>query len=170
MPKSRWDSDFWKAVKALSVTLTIIVSILTILQWMGQVDVYNLLILPIVNFFTISIPLFSIPLTVLIVLVILFVLARTENSTPAITSNPLDDADILDNELVRAMAILCKTPQTTDSLRQEYHDILRRSGVLRAYSFEDSLKMLEDRKLLIFTIGKWHVTQKALDYIAKYNG
>jgi hypothetical protein len=170
MPKkSRWDSDFWKAVKALSLILTVIVSLLTILQWLGQVDVYNLLVVPIINFFTFPVPLYSIPLAFLVVLAIILVLAYVSSGSATI-SNPFDRADILDDDCVRYVAVLCQTPRTPDYLKQKYEEFRERYGIHGGYSSDELLKQLEDRGLLVFQNGKWEVTQKTLDYIDKYHG
>ena len=166
--KSRWDSDFWKGMKAFSVILAIIVSFLSILQWFGNVDVYNVLIMPVVNFFTIPIPLYSIPLAFLIVLIVLLVLAYISGSNTVTIGNPLTRADILDSNEIRYAALLCRTPQTTDFLKQKHQEFLRLNG--GRYSSEDCLKELEDRDLLIFDGEKWRIAQKALDHIAKYHG
>jgi cell division protein FtsW (lipid II flippase) len=167
MPKkSIWESNFWKTVIAISVIFTIIASFLTILQLLGTVDVYNLLLLPIINFFTIPIPLYSVPLAFLIVLVILLILAYTSSGSATI-SNPFYRAEVLDKECARYIALLCRIPRTTDFLKKNYQEVLNRYG---GYVFEDCLKILEERGLVIFQNGKWEVTQKALDYIAKYHG
>jgi len=171
MPKkSIWESNFWKTVIAISVILTIIASFLTILQLLGTVDVYNLLILPIINFFTIPIPLYSVPLAFLIVLAILLVLAYASGSNIVTISNPLARADILDDDCVRYVAVLCQTPRTADFLKQKYQEFRERLGYRGGYSSDELLKELEDRGLLVFQNEKWQVTQKALDYIAKYHG
>jgi hypothetical protein len=175
MSKSRWDSDFWKAVKALSLILTVIVSLLTILQLLGQVDVYNLIVVPIVNFFMFPVPLVSIPLAFLIVLAVLFGWAylgdrSSPQSNPISVGNPFYRADILDAECVRYVAHLCKTPQTADFIKQKYEEFRERYGWRGGYSSEDLLKELEERGLLVFQNEKWEVTQKALAYIAKYHG
>jgi len=167
MPKkSIWESNFWKTVIAISVILTIIASFLTILQLLGTVNVYNLLLLPIINFFTIPIPLYSIPLAFLVVLAFILVLAYASSGSTTI-SNPFDRAEILDKECARYIALLCRTPRTTEFLKKNYQEILERYG---GYILEDCLKMLEDRGLIIFQNGKWEVTQKALNYMAKYHG
>jgi hypothetical protein len=110
--------------------------------------------------------LFSIPLAFLIVLAILLILAYTGGSK-TVTSNPLARADFLDDNCARYMALFCQTPQTPESLKQKYQELSQRYG---GYSFEHSLKELEDRGLLEFQDGKWVATQKALNYIAKYHG
>jgi hypothetical protein len=90
-------------------------------------------------------------------------------------SDIFDDADILDDVSARYVTVLCKTPQTTDFLKTKYEEF-RRSNDFRIghsssrYSFEDCMKQLEYRELLLFESEKWIVTQKALDYIAKYHG
>jgi hypothetical protein len=141
-----------------------------VLQISGLVDFWNYLIVPIVSFFTMPIPLYSIPLALLVVLAILIFFARTGSSVTITPSNPLDRAEILDSECMRYVALLCQTPQTADFLKQKYqesfHPILN-PGVV---TFEYCLKELEERELIIFQDGKWTVTQKALAYIAKYHG
>jgi len=143
-----------------------------VLQICGLIDLWNYLIVPMGNFLTIPIPLYSIPLALLVVLAILLVLARTGDSNTITPSNPLDQAEILDSKCTRYVALLCRTPQTIDSLRQKYEEFLYHQGAGRVfhYSFEDCLKDLEERELVIFQDGKWTVTQKALDYIAKFHG
>jgi hypothetical protein len=73
-------------------------------------------------------------------------------------------------EYIRRMTLLCQTPQTTDFLRQMYQEFRQMFHISGGYSFEDCLKQLEHRGLIIFHGGKWYVTNKALDYIAKYHG
>ncbi|MGD0995407.1 MAG: hypothetical protein ABR909_07785 [Candidatus Bathyarchaeia archaeon] len=175
MPNSRWDSDFWKAIAALSAILVIIVSLLTILQWFGRVDVYTLLILPIIKFFNLSVPVYSIPLAFLVVvggfLMILYIDDKLHpRPTSNNISNPLAGADILDTECYRYVAHLGKTPQTADFLKEKYQEFRDRYGLSGGYSSEELLKELEERDLLVFQNGKWEVTQKALAYIAKYHG
>ena len=171
MPKkSIWESNFWKTIIAISVILTIIASFLTVLQLLGTVDVYNFLILPIINFFTIPIPLYSVPLAFLIVLAILLILAYTSGSNTITVSNPLARAGILDDDCVRHVAILCQTPRTADFLKQKYQECYARYRLSGGYSSDEILKELEERGLLVFQNGKWEVTQKSLDYVAKYHG
>ena len=168
MPKrSIWDSQVLKIVGLVSTILGIISYLL---QISGTVDFWNSLIVPIANFFTIPIPLYSIPLAFLVVLAILLILAYKGGSNTVTISNPLARAEILDSEYVRYVALLCRTPQTTDFLKQKYGEFRVRFGISRGYSFEDCLKELEERELVIFQDRKWTVTQKALDYIAKYHG
>lgn len=164
MPKkSIWDSHFWKSVIAIGTILGIISSAL---QISGKVDFWNSLILPIVNFFMIPVPLYSIPLAFLVVLAIILGLAYASSGSATIT-NPFDRAEVLDNDSVRYLALLCRTLQTTESLRKNYWTFVNQGG---GYKFEDGLKTLEERDLVIFQNGKWEITQKALDYIAKYHG
>jgi len=161
--KSIWDSQVWKIVVAIGIILGIVSSAL---QISGKVDFRNSLILPIVNFFTIPVPLYSIPLAFLVVLAIILGLAYASSGSATI-SNPFDRAEVLDKECARYTALLCRTPQTTEFLKKNYQEVLNRYG---GYIFEDCLKMLEERGLVIFQNGKWEVTQKALDYISKYHG
>ena len=167
--KSTWDSQVWKIVVAIGIILGIVSSLLDIL---GVIDFWNSLIVPIANFFTIPIPLYSIPLVFLVVLAILLVSMRTggSNAITITTSNPLDRADILDSEYVRYVALLCRTPQTADFLKRKYQESFHPNFNRGVYSFKDCLKELEERELVIFQDGKWTVTRKALDYIAKFHG
>lgn len=165
MPKkSIWDSNVVKAIAAIAALVTIIGFIL---QYFGTFDVWKILIVPIVNFFNISVPLFSIPLAFLIVvggfLLILYIDEKLRPSSASSTVNdPFYRADFLDKEFARYMAVLCKTPRTPDFLKQEYN---------KYYSnYDYCLKELEDSGLVKFQNGKWEITQKALDYIAKYHG
>jgi hypothetical protein len=168
MPKkSIWDSQVWKIVVAIGIILGILSSAL---QISGKVDFWNSLILPIINFFTIPIPLYSVPLAFIIVIVILLIIASIGGSNTLSPSSLFDKSDILDDDYVRYVAVLCRTPQTTDFLKQKYQEFRERYGIRGGYSFEDCLKQLENRELLIFQDGKWTVTQKALDYIEKYHG
>jgi len=137
-----------------------------LLQIFGRVDVYGLLVVPIINFFLFPVPLISIPLAFLIVIAILFILAYVSDSKTVI-NDYLSRADFLDDDCARYMALFCQNPQTTESLKQKYQKLLHRYG---GYSFEHYLKQLEGRGLLEFQDNKWIVTQKALKYIAKYHG
>ena len=161
--KSIWESNLWKTVVAIGIILGIISSAL---QISGKVDFWVSLILPIVNFFMIPIPLYSIPLAFFIFLAILFALAYASSGSPTI-SNPFYRAEILDEECARYMALLCRTPRTVEFLKSKYEEYRRQ---YEGYSFEYCLKELENRELLRYQDGKWVATQKALDYIAKYHG
>jgi len=164
MPKkSWWESPFWKAIGALAALVTVVGFLLQIL---GGVDVYELLVVPIINFFLFPVPLFSIPLAFLIVIAILFILAKPSESK-TVVNDYLARADFLDNDCARYMALFCQNPRTTESLKQKYEELVQRYG---GYSFERYLKELEDRGLLEFQDNKWIVKQKALDYIRKYHG
>lgn|SRR4030067_1368072 len=154
-------------LKALSLILAIIVSLLTILQWVGQVDVYSLLVVPIVNFFTFPVPVYSIPLAFLIVVGFLFGWAYLGDKTSHAISNPFDRADFLDKDSARYMALLCKNPQAPDSLKQKYGEFTREYG---GYEYDYCVKELEERKLIMFQDGKWTITPKAIAYVAKYHG
>jgi len=164
--KSIWDSQVWKTVIAIGIILGILSSAL---QISGKVDFWNSLILPIINFFTIPVPLYSIPLAFLVVLAIILVLAYASSGSATI-SNPFDRADIFDVDCVRDVAVLCQTPRTPDFLKQKYQEFRERYEYRGGYSSDELLKELENRGLLVFQNGKWEVTQKALDYMAKYHG
>jgi signal transduction histidine kinase len=171
MPKkSIWESNFWKTVIAISVILTILSSSLAILNYLQILDVYNLVLLPIINFFTTPIPLYSVPLTIIILLMVLLILAYRSGSNKSKISDPLAGAEILDEFEMRFIALLCRTPQTLDFLKQKYVELENQIFPQRLRRFEYCLKELEDRGLLIFRNEKWEVTQKALDYIKKYHG
>jgi len=164
MPKkSWWESPFWKAIGALAALATVVGFLLQIL---GGVDVYELLVVPIINFFLFPVPLFSIPLAFLIVIAILLILAYGSDSKTVI-GDSLARADFLDDDCARYMALFCQNPRTTESLNQKHQELLSRYG---GYSFEHYLKQLENRGLLVFQNGRWTVTQKSLDYIRKYHG
>lgn len=165
--KSIWDSRVWKFVVAIGIVLGILSSWL---QISGKVDFWGYLILPIVNFFIFPVPLYSIPLAFIVVIVILLVIGSAGGSKTITSYNMFDKADILDHEEVRYIAVLCKTPRTTDFLSQKYQEFRQSNDIHFQYSFEDCLKQLEHRELLVFQNQQWVVTQKALDYIAKYHG
>ena len=168
MPKkSIWDSQVLKIVGLISTILGIISFLL---QISGIVDFWNSLIVPIANFFTIPIPLYSIPLAFLVVLAILLILAYTGGSNTVTISNPLARADILDSKYMRYVALLCRTSQTVDFLKQKYQESFHPNLNPEVYSLEYCLKELDERELIIFQDGKWTATQKALAYIAKYHG
>lgn len=167
--KSWWESNPWKIIRAISIILTIIASFLTALQLLGTLDVYSLLILPIINFLTIPIPLYSIPLVLLIYIVVLALIALKIESNTKIMIDPLDLAGILDNAYVRHLAILCKTPRTVDFLTKEYPEIRKQFGITDGYSINELLKELENRDFFVFQNGKWKVTEIALFYIEKYH-
>lgn len=169
MPKkSWWESPFWKALGALAALVTIIGFLL---QIFGAVDVYNLLVVPIINFFTFPVPLYSIPLAFLVVLAIFFLwLYLGDKSSPVSVSNPLARADILDDDDVRYVAVLSQTPRTADFLKKKYDDFRYQNEIRGGYSSDRLLKEMEERGLLEFQLGEWKVTQKALAYIDKYHG
>jgi hypothetical protein len=81
-------------------------------------------------------------------------------------------SNILDLDYGRWLAELCETPRTTDYLRGKYEEWKSRSrvAVIGGYDFEDYMKQLEKQGYLIYQNEKWHVTDKALDYIDKYHG
>ena len=85
-----WESNFWKSIVALSVILGIIVSILTIPQRLSGIDLWT----PVANFFTMLVPLWAIPLTIIIVVSIIVAVAYFGN-TPITINDPLAGTDVL---------------------------------------------------------------------------
>lgn len=71
--KSRWQSLSlaWKIIAGLSVILGLVVSIVTILQWLGAVDFWH----PLNGFFTLSVPLYYFAVFILGVFIVLALLA-----------------------------------------------------------------------------------------------
>jgi hypothetical protein len=110
------------------------------------------------------------PLVLIVVIIIFLIIASTSGSNPVRSSSIFDKVNILDDDNVRYIAVLCKTPQTPEFLKQKYQEFRQRHGIRYGYSFKDCVKELEDRELLMFQDGKWTVTQEALDYIVKYHG
>jgi hypothetical protein len=158
--ESVWDSNAWKTVIALSIILGIIVSILGILDWLGKIDIKT----PITSFFNseISILNLSIAVIAIIALVIVTVCLLKKRKRGCILD---DDRD------ARRIAILCQTPRTTAYLRQQYN-YWQSQYQFGSGGFDDVMKTLEKQRFLTFNKpnGTWQVTQKALDYIAKYHG
>lgn len=149
----------WGVIVILSVILGLIASIL---QLSGKVDFWSLLVLPI-HFFTTEIPIFYAILLVVAFIIVLYFATKLRGRHKEC---------ILDFANGRKIAILCQTPRTTDFLRQQYDIWKRRSrvAVIGGLRFEYYMKRLEKEGFLEYINGKWHVTQKALGYIAKYHG
>jgi hypothetical protein len=68
------------------------------------------------------------------------------------------------------VALLAKTPQTADFLKEKYKKFRDYNMLMGGCSSEELMKEMEERGLLVFQNGKWEVTPKALAYIAKYHG
>jgi hypothetical protein len=173
--KSIWDSNLWKAVVGVSIILTIIASILTSLQILGTISVWNILVVPVINFFILPVPLYSIPLSFLVIIggffLILFIDSKLRPSSSYNDSdNPMAGTDMLDTECYRYVAQLAKIPQTADFLKEKYQKYRDYHMLMGGYSSEELMKQMEERGLLVFQNGKWEVTQKALTYIDKYHG
>ena len=167
MPKkSIWESNTWKTVIAISVIATIGSFLL---QLSGQVDFWNILILPIINFFNYSVPLYSIPLSFLAGFVFLIILARTGGSNSGSISNPFSRAGILDDGSVAYLAILCKTPRTANFLKKEYNEFREKHRITGGYYSNEILKEMENRGLLLFQNEKWEITSKSTEYLKKYH-
>jgi hypothetical protein len=168
---SIWDSNIVKAIAALAALVTIVGFFL---QYFGKVDFWKFMVLPIANFFNSPVPVYSIPLAFLVViggfLLILFISSKLRPSPQSISpSNPFARADMLDTECYRYVAQLAKAHQTANFLKEKYQQFRDYHMIMGGYSSEELMKEMEDRNLLVFKDGKWEVTQKALDYIAKYH-
>jgi hypothetical protein len=165
MPKrSRWQnlSLIWKAIVAVSIIIGIPASVATILQVLGAADIWRLLILPLYNFFTLSVSIYYVVLVIIALVILSYLLVRFR----------ILGSNVLDTDYGRQIAILCQTPRTTDYLRGKYEDWKSQSPVIlvRAPHFNDYIKQLENQGYLKYRDGKWEVTDKALDYIEKYHG
>ncbi|MCW4008180.1 MAG: hypothetical protein NWF09_05790 [Candidatus Bathyarchaeota archaeon] len=159
MPKkSMWDSRLWKIVLAIGTILGIIVSLLTIFDALGKVAFWATLN----NFLTSSVSVYVVLVLLPVIVILIYSVGRIRKR----------ESCILDFEDARHIAILCQTPRTTDFLRQQYDYWQRQSRVvvLGGYGFDDYMKRLEKQDFLKYQNGTWQVTQKALDYIAKYHG
>jgi hypothetical protein len=155
---SIWDSNTVKAIAAIAAIVTVLGFII---QVVGAFDFLGFVILPIINLFNIPVPLYSIPLAFLIVIAgffgILYINEKLHPVSPSV-SNPFSYADFLDDKSARLMALLCKTPLTTDTLKQKYQHIVN-STLDRSYNYDYCLKELEERGLIIFQNEKWMITQ-----------
>lgn len=150
------------AWKVIGVFFTVVGGISALLQIFGAVDFWNLLILPLYDFFTSSVSIYHVALILGVVLVLCLLLFRLRERR----------SNILDFEYGRWIAELCQTPRTTDYLRNKYEEWERRSRVVAFgdYNFDDYMKMLEKQGYLKYRNGKWEATDKAFDYIDKYHG
>ena len=167
MPKkSLWESNIWKTIIAISVIATIGSFIL---QLSGHVNFWNILILPIINFFNYPLPLYSIPLAFLVVLIFLIIFGNTGGSTNISIGNPFSRAGILDHASVAYLAVLCKTPRTADFLKNKYKEFRLEHNISGGYSSEEILKEMEERELLVFQNEKWEITSKSTGYLKKYH-
>jgi len=156
MPKgSKWHASAWKIIVALSVIFTLIASIL---QVFGAVDFWG----PLYAFLTSSVPIYVVVLALVIAIVSYYSTIRLRGYRIC----------ILDLEYGRRIALLCKTPQTTEYLRQKYEEWESQSrvAVIGGYRFDDYMKQLEKQGFLEYRSGKWEVTKEALDYVEKYHG
>ena len=72
---------------------------------------------------------------------------------------------ILDWHDGRRLALLCKTPRTTESLRNQYDFWVSQYAYGPSPSLDFYMERLEKEGLLEYIAGKWHVTNKALEYI-----
>jgi hypothetical protein len=153
--KSKWQSLSlaWKIIAGLSVIFGLVVSIVTLLQWLGAVDFWH----PLYNFLTSSVSIYYFFLAFAIILVLAYSLFRFRNKE-----------NILDWEYGRWIAESCETPRTTEYLRRKYEEWSE--GMLGGPNFDYYMKRLEKQGYLKYRNGKWEVTDEALDYIDKYHG
>jgi hypothetical protein len=153
--RSKWQSLSlaWKIIAGLSVILGLVVSIVTLLQWLGAVDFWH----PLYDFLTSSVSIYYFLLTFAIILIFAYSLFRFGNRE-----------NILDWDYGRWIAESCETPRTTEYLRRKYEEWSE--GILGGPNFDHYMKRLEKQGYLKYRNGKWEVTDEALDYIDKYHG
>ena len=160
MPKkTKWYESLWKVFVVLSVISSLIASMLQIFR---VVDFWGLLVAPLYIFLTSCVPVYYILFFIILIVILRYSVVRFRAYKTS----------ILKLEYARRIARLCQTPQTTEYLRQQYNLWERQSNVIviDGLSFDDYLKQLEEQGYLRYQDGKWIVTRKALDYIAKYHG
>lgn len=157
--KRHFVKSIWGFIGVASVILGLIASIL---QISGAIDFWSLLILPTYTFLVTNIPFYYAVLFIILCLSIYSIIRYLRKPKSC----------ILDLEDGRKIAILCQTPRTTEFLRQQYDYWESQSSVvfLGGYGFDDYMKRLEKQGFLEYINGKWQVTTKALEYIAKYHG
>jgi len=155
--RSKWQSLSlaWKIIAGLSVVFGLVVSIVTLLQWLGTVDFWN----PLYGFFTLSVPLYYFAVLILGVFVVLVLLVLSGSY----------GSNILDDYYGRHLAILCQEPRTTDYLRRKLDEWKNRDRHHGGYGIDGYLKRLESEGYLKYLDGEWVVSDKALDYIVKYH-
>jgi hypothetical protein len=157
MPKrSKWHASVWKIIGALSVIFGLIASAL---QIFGAVDFWG----PLYAFLTSSIPIYYVVVLALVVAVVSYYSAIRLRGYRS---------SIFDREYGRRITLLCKTPQTTEYLKQKYEEWESQSIVAAIgwYSFNDYMKPLEKQGFLEYRNGKWEATKKGMDYVEKYHG
>jgi len=142
----------------------LVVSIVTLLQWLGAVDFWH----PLYDFLTSSVSTYHFVLFVVIIAILSYGLFGFKRSRKGIERR----SNILDIDYARRIAILCQTPRTTEYLRQNYEEWKSQSRaiVYGGYNFDDYMKQLEMQGYLAYYNDKWEVTTEALDYIEKYHG
>ncbi len=153
--RSKWQSLSlaWKIIVGLSVILGLVISIVTLFQWLWAVDFWH----PLYDFLTSSVSIYYFFLAFAIILVLAYSLFRFRNRE-----------NILDWEYGRGIAELCETPRTTEYLRREYEEWSQ--GILGGPNFDYYMKRLEKQGYLKYRNGKWETSDEALDYIDKYHG
>jgi len=130
----------------------------SVLQIVGTVDFWSLLILPLNSILSSSISVYYVVLFIVVLIILSYSFIKLRGRRE----------NILDHLYGRRIAILCQTPRTTQYLRQRFEEWNR--GVIGGYGFENYIKDLEKQGYLIYRNEKWETTDKALDYLEKYSG
>lgn len=151
--------SIWKGIVAFSVVLGIVAPLLQIL---GAVNFWDILILPLHDFLLTTIPIYYSIVFVVVCIVIYSAIEFARRRRRC----------ILDFEDARRIALLCQTPRTTAFLKQRYDYWESQSSLvfLGGYGFDDYMKRSEKEGFLEYIEGRWRVTTKALEYISKYHG
>jgi hypothetical protein len=157
MPKkTRWQS-LSSVSKGIITIVGLVASIVTILQVVGTVDFWHLMILPLYDFFTTSVSIYYVFLGIAAILILAYLLFRFRSRE-----------NILDYQYGRWIAELCQTPRTTEYLRRKYEEWSQ--GILGGPNFDYYMKRLEKEGHLKYRNEKWETSDEALDYIDKYHG
>lgn len=158
--KSKWQikKSVWKIIVGLSIILGIISSVL---QISGTVDFWSLLVLPLYAFRIIEIPIYYAVLFVTACVVLYYSVTKLRNRYERCILDYLDG---------RKIALLCRTPRTTDFLRQQYDYWVSQSSWGPSPTLEYYMKRLEKQGFLVYINRKWQITSQASEYILKYHG
>lgn len=159
MPKKKkWYMNVWKVIGAVAIILGLIASML---QIFGAVDFWNVT-LPLRDFLASSVSIYYVIAIAAVLIALIYFVMRLRQQA----------SNILDFQYARWLADLCQTPRTTDYLRDKYEkwEGESRVAVFPSPGFDDYMKRLEKQGYLKYVNGKWQVTDKALNYIAKYHG
>jgi len=158
--ESMWDSNVAKAIGVIASVVSILTA-MGILQYLGTIDFWT----PLMTFFLSEISVYLIFVIIFIfitiTIIVRYLVQRKEGS-------------VLDWEDARIIANLCRTSRTTEFLSKQYYNWVSRQEWTLAggWGFDDYMKRLEKQSFLSYNRqdGTWRVSQKALDYMAKYHG